>query len=256
MKAIRHIPHDSTVIPNDFRDQFTLTDAGLHRELLRMTDSHTLALFGGGTEADVVFPVSRLLVDVERFEDDTKEPMVSSGMGVLYSLTHDRKLLRRELSKEEREELLTKYYRPHHTLLQQRVDDALESDGVALLIDCHSFPSQRLPYEIGDEGSRPEICIGTDSFHTPSLLREVAVEGFRQAGFSVDVDKPFAGAITPLKHYGRDKRVMALMIEVRRDLYMNEETGDKSAGFDEVRAKVQMVIERLETGSATPVGTV
>jgi N-formylglutamate amidohydrolase len=212
-----------------------------------MTDHHTASLFGGNPDLDVIFPVSRLLVDVERFEDDAHEPMAARGMGVFYTHTHDRKPLRRGLSDNEREELLATYYRPHHLLLQQRVDEALSSTGRALVIDCHSFPSQRLPYEIGGDGPRAEICIGTDSFHTPTDLRDAAVKGFADAGFSVTVDTPFAGALTPLKHYGKDHRVKAIMVEVRRDLYMDEHNGARSERFEEIRADVKRVIELLES---------
>jgi N-formylglutamate amidohydrolase len=52
------------------------------------------------------------------------------------------------------------------------VNEALAVQGWALVIDCHSFPSRRLPYEIGVKGPRPEICIGTDPFNTPSHLPE------------------------------------------------------------------------------------
>ena len=247
MRSIRHIPHDSTHIPDIFREQFMLTDQQLKMELLRMTDQHTAALFGGNLESDVIFPVSRLLVDVERFEDDAHEPMATRGMGAFYTHTHDRNPLRRVLSEEEREELLAAYYRPHHLLLQQRVDEALGSTGRALVIDCHSFPSERLPYEIGGDGPRAEICIGTDSFHTPTNLCDAAVKGFTNAGFSVTIDTPFAGALTPLKHYGKDHRVKAIMIEVRRDLYMDEHTGARSERFEEIRSIVKNVIELLES---------
>ena len=173
--------------------------------------------------------------------------MASRGMGVLYASTHDRKPLRREITELEREELLEKYYRPHHALLELKVDDALNADDHALVIDCHSFPIQRQPYEIGEEGSRPEICIGTDSFHTPDGLLRLTENCFRDAGFSVSIDRPFAGAITPLKHYGKDKRVMALMIEVRRDLYMDEKTGARNSKFEETRAAVQKIITSIES---------
>jgi N-formylglutamate amidohydrolase len=247
MRSIRHIPHDSTHIPDIFRDQFLLTDQQMKWELLRMTDRHTAALFGGNPDLDVIFPVSRLLVDVERFEDDAHEPMVERGMGVFYTHTHDRNQLRRVLSEGEREELLAGYYRPHHLLLQQRVDEALDFTGRALVIDCHSFPSKRLPYEIGDDGPRAEICVGTDSFHTPTNLRDAAVKGFADAGFSVTIDTPFAGALTPLKHYGKDHRVEAIMVEVRRDLYMDEHTGARSERFEQIRSIVKNVIELLES---------
>ncbi len=63
----------------------------------------------------------------------------------------------------------------------------------------------------------------------------------------MNVDQPFAGAITPLKHYSKDKRVMALMIEVRRDLYMDEKTGARNSKFEETRSIVQKIINRIES---------
>ena len=53
-----------------------------------MTDHFTDELFAGSSgTARVVYPVSRLVVDPERFVDDAQETMVSRGMGVIYTKT-------------------------------------------------------------------------------------------------------------------------------------------------------------------------
>ncbi|NBP40398.1 MAG: hypothetical protein EBV34_18570, partial [Betaproteobacteria bacterium] len=67
--VVLHIPHDSTVIPAQVRDQFLLNDSALTLELQRMTDHFTNLLFAEppGDAAVVRAPVSRLVVDVERF---------------------------------------------------------------------------------------------------------------------------------------------------------------------------------------------
>jgi hypothetical protein len=51
-----------------------LSDEDLAAELLRMTDAHTDQLFRLDPRVTraVVFPVSRLVVDPERFSDDTR----------------------------------------------------------------------------------------------------------------------------------------------------------------------------------------
>lgn len=100
IQSIRHIPHSSTEIPESYREPFFLSGEKLDREVLRMTDWYTAEIFGGGGERDLVFPVSRLLVDVERFENDDEEIMASRGMGVLYTKTHDLRPLRREPTPE------------------------------------------------------------------------------------------------------------------------------------------------------------
>ena len=100
----------------------------------------------------------------------------------------------------------------------------LTAHGTALNIDCHSFPASCLPYEDQSKLPRPEICIGTDPFHSPDRLRDSMVAAFKDLGYTVDVDFPFSGAITPIKHYGQDSRVHSIMIEVRRDLFAREVT--------------------------------
>ena len=80
--VIFHIPHDSTVIPSEVRDQFVLNDKDLSREIITMTDHHTYDLIASisSTSQIVKFPVSRLVVDVERFESDCDEYMAARGM--------------------------------------------------------------------------------------------------------------------------------------------------------------------------------
>ena len=243
--VIRHIPHSSLVIPEAHRQPFVLSDTELDFELLRMTDGYTDELFDALPGVAVTFPVSRLVVDVERFEEDHLEPMSSRGMGVLYTQTHDQRPLRRLLADEERRLLLDKYYRPHHQALEAAVERALLTQGRALLLDCHSFPSRALPYEMFDHQTRPEIGIGTDAFHTNDGLVARAVMAFARRGFSVALNKPFPGTITPLKFYGREQRVQSVMIEVRRDLYMDESTGAKLRGFDAFKLQLGETVREL-----------
>jgi len=95
---ILHIPHSSYNIPSALRDQIILDDKSLNAELLRMTDAYTDELFYSPGAVTVCFPISRLLVDVERFRDDAREHMSSVGMGVIYTSTSDQRPLRRALS--------------------------------------------------------------------------------------------------------------------------------------------------------------
>ncbi len=78
-----------------------------------------------------------------------------------------------------------------------------------------------------------------------TLLASRAVWAFARRGFSVALNKPFPGAITPLKFYGREPRVQSLMIEVRRDLYMDELTGAKLPAFDSVKAQIGEALNEL-----------
>lgn len=235
--VILHIPHAATDIPQAYRDAYVVDAAMLARENLRLTDLHTDSLYDLPGAARIVCPVSRFLVDVERFRDDAHEPMSKRGMGALYTATTDLTPLRVFVDQTQRDVLLTTYYDPHHEALTVATDTALAKHGRAVIFDCHSFPSHALPYEMAkSDQKRPEICIGTDAFHTPPELAQQAKDFFRERGYTVERDEPFSGALTPLKHYGANRNVIALMFEVRKDLYMDEATGALRPRFDAIRA--------------------
>jgi len=240
--VVLHIPHDSVVIPEDVRASLLLTDLELEAELRRMTDHFTQALFAGrpGRAAVIRAPVSRHVVDVERFADDAQEPMAARGMGVLYEVTSHLTPLRDRAAPAEREALLNAWYHPHHDALEAAVAAAVDGYGHGLVIDCHSFPAKALPYERADRSKeRPDICIGTDDFHTSEVLAEAFVTAFSQDGRKVRVNAPFSGALVPHSRYRTDTRVAAVMVEVNRGLYLNEADASPRPDFDEAAAWIQ-----------------
>ena len=208
---ILHIPHASTVLPSEV--EFLLGQEELAYEVDAMTDHNTDRLFDLPGAHRCVFPVSRLVIDPERFIDD---PMESVGMGVVYMRTAEGEALR-DISDMDRSALIDTYYHPHHNALTRMVDDCLEQHNQCLIIDCHSFPAQPLPYE--SDLNRPDICIGTDTYHTSTVLKNQLSTAFKAHGYDVAIDSPFSGTIVPLKHYHKDQRVESVMIEVNRSLY-------------------------------------
>ena len=231
--VILHVPHSSTFVPDDC--QFLLSASRLAMEIEKLTDHHTHKLFDCDGASKLVFPVSRLVVDPERFIDD---PMESVGMGVVYTHTSDGDPLR-AISEMDRLTLIDTYYHPHHNKLTRMVDSCLEQHDQCLIIDCHSFPAQPLPYEL--DRNRPDICIGTDTYHTSAELKNCLSKAFEGSGYRVSIDSPFSGTIVPLKHYHKDKRVASVMIEVNRSLYASP------SGFKRVQSDLTHAILQAAT---------
>lgn len=234
-----HIPHASTVIPSDELPAFLLPE--LDDELLKMTDRYCDELFTG--HAHVIFPVSRLVCDPERFRSDDMEPMSKVGMGAVYTTASSGAPLR-SITPETREGILRRYYDPHHGRFTEAVEEKLRAHGRCLIIDGHSFPPEPLPFELDRTPNRPDFCIGTDSFHTPGQAVTAAVEFLKSKGFSVKRNSPFSGSIVPMKYYGRDARVSSLMIEINRRLYMDAH-GRKNRYFQEIRNAVTALLGLL-----------
>ena len=243
---ILHIPHSSKLIPEKYLSYFYLNKNELEQEINIMTDHFTDDLFNVKTTniSSIKFPVSRLLVDPERFEMDQNEPMSKVGMGCLYEKTSYGKKLKNV--NKIREKLLDEFYRPHHKKLENLVKSKLKNYDNLIIIDCHSFPKNRLPYEISREKKRPEICIGTDVFHTPEKLKNFLRKKFLDFDLSVDINTPFSGSLVPNSHYNLDKRVISIMIEVRRDLYIDENSFMKNENYNKIKKILFNIIKSVE----------
>ena len=256
-QVILHIPHSSTDIPGEIRPSISLSDDELRDELLKMTDRFTDELFTGHSApvSPVIFPVSRLVLDPERFLDDKQEPMSQKGMGVVYTKTSAGNPLREGGFLPDRAALVHAYYEPHHDLLTRLAARSIQEARSCMVIDCHSFPSKALPFE--DPGkARPAICVGTDSFHTPAWLAEQVTRLFQAHGLKVELNSPFSGALVPGDFYGKERDAYAIMIEVNRALYMDERSGKKSRDFSAIKKLLGEAIDSIDAAwrSYSPAG--
>lgn len=241
--VLLHVPHSSTIIPEHCRDGIVLSDDELAAELAAMTDADTDRIADGAAAQasrrpwSFVNRASRLVVDPERFPDE-RETMLKVGMGAVYDRTSDGSVLR-EPTVEKRQALLDEFYTPYSEALAALVRERLEAVGVVTIIDVHSYPKHTLPYEQCD-GPRPEVCVGTDKFHTDADLIEAAVSAMRAASPTgeVGLDSPFAGCYVPLEQYESDRAVRGVMLEIRRDVVAER--------LDELAAATAALIDQLE----------
>ncbi|MGF0175439.1 N-formylglutamate amidohydrolase [Streptomyces sp. Marseille-Q5077] len=242
---ILHVPHSARQIPADARASIVLDDRALERELDHITDAHTAELAEAAAERASLTPwrfvnrLSRLVVDPERFPDE-REEMLAVGMGAVYTRTTHLADLRP--ADTDPQPLVERYFRPYARAMTAAVADRLAATGRAVIIDVHSYPTARLPYELHGEGPRPPVCLGTDSFHTPPELLAAAREAFAPCG-QTGLDSPFSGTYVPLEFYGSEPRVGALMIEIRRDTYMTEPGGPAGAGLTRLSAALAALVD-------------
>jgi N-formylglutamate amidohydrolase len=212
-----------------------------------MTDHLTDELVAAAlpTAQRVCFPVSRLVLDPERFPIDADEPMSRVGMGVIYERTSHGALLRFPPPPAVRQRRLESYYALHHAALEASIAATLERYGCCAILDMHSFPSRPLPYELDQASDRPDICIGTDEFHTPARLAEEFVRRFSGEALAVVRNRPFSGTMVPMRYFRNDRRVMSIMVEVNRGLYLDEATGKAGKRFGQVQSMLASVLEAV-----------
>ena len=205
-KIVVHVPHAALVIPDEARADFLLPWPEVEAEAWTSADLWTDRLAREAwPEATILEArVSRIVVDVERFEDDTAEDMARRGRGVLYTDTHLGMPLRSQLGPAQRADLLARYYRPHWADLAAAARDAV-------LIDLHTYPAEPWPIEPTPDADRPEIDLGVDPDLTPEPWCRELEAHFRGAGFTVGINTPYAGVIDAGAR-------AAVMLEIRRDV--------------------------------------
>jgi len=257
---IIHVPHASDFIPPELMDQFVLTPEALAEQHRRMVDHHVDKLFEMALRMGAtlfVNKLSRLVFDPERFEDDDQEPMAKHGMGAVYTHTDDGERLRGiSFSQDDRQALIDTYYRPYHEALNDLVDEFIERFGCCYILDAHSYPAEPNGFE-NPESARPNYCIGHDDYHVPEAWlqwwREWGAAQIMPKGRNIKVhvthvgpdseeshviedagprelkvrfNTPFSGSLVSNRHYLSDNRVKSMMIEVKRSIYMDEQTGE------------------------------
>ncbi len=163
----------------------------------------------------------------------------AAGLGVVSRLAADgRALYRAPISYEEVRQRLNTCYRPYHKLLREQIGLTRAQFGEAIILDVHSMPSA--------SARGADIVLGDRYGASCSRALVARAEAhFRDLGFAVVRNRPYAGGYTT-EHYGRPAAgVQALQIEINRGLYLDELSVQPSKGFKSMRATLQAWIDRM-----------
>ena len=76
-------------------------------------------------------------------------------------------------------------------------------------------------------------------WHTPQELVDASVRIVEERGYSLGVDWPYKGTIVPFARYGKDKYVALIILEVKRKLFLEDNSSDKNGNCDLVRQIIQ-----------------
>ena len=248
-------PHSGRSYAPDFLQSARLTPLDLRRS----EDSFVEELFSGaaGHGAPLLcaqFPRAYCDPNREAWELDpgmfadslpdwvnTTSPRVGAGLGTIARVvTSGEAIYSGKLRFADAETRIRQCWQPYHDALAGLIAEAWAQFGCCLLIDCHSMPAGA-----GRFGG-PDFVLG-DAHGTActaqvTAMVEQALSGF---GFNVRRNDPYAGGYVT-RHYGRPRDgVHALQIEVARRLYMDEATLQRSAGFEPLRAKLDVLLGEI-----------
>ena len=237
---ILHIPHSSIQIPQEYLSSYrnlTQNDFNL------LTDWYTEELYRFDSSNTIIYPYSRIFCDVERFRNDELEYMNKFGMGVTYTKGVSGNIIR-DLSDKQSEEIKKKYYDPHHQILNLAVEEELKDNGKCMIVDCHSFPDELVPFM--ESAVRPDFCLGSDNFHTPKELLTNIKNYLISNGYCVEINEPFSGSMVSSQHYKKNRNVNSILIEVNRKLYLDNNY-NKNSHYNDIKDVIFNCIKLVES---------
>jgi len=217
-------------------------DTHVHR-LWRSAPAH------GATLIAATFP--RTYIDANRAETDLDPaqidgawpvplapgPKTRQGLGLVWQqIVKDgvaTPLYARRRTVAEVRHRIERYWRPYHAQLQQAIDASVRRFGGVWHLNLHSMPND--VYKRLGRADAPPLAdfVLSDRDGTtcaPQFLHLVA-DTLRGFGYSVAVNEPYKG-VELIGRIGRPElNRHSLQIEIRRPVYMDEDTRAPNAGF-------------------------
>lgn len=254
-------PHSGRFYPPAF-----LEESVLDRQMIRSSeDAFVDRLFDSVPKFGaplIVANYPRAYVDLNRGADELDPALirgcrrapanqrVASGLGVIPRVVAGgRAIYHGKMPLSQARERLDAVWHPYHDRIRTLMSESHLMFGEAILADCHSMPHEAVVSLCGKREEKPEIVLG-DRFGTSADRRIVERIGavFREAGFVVARNKPFAGAYIAQK-YGRPAvHQHVVQIEIDRALYMDEarlEPKPDFAAFRDVISGIAREIARI-----------
>ncbi len=225
-------PHSGATYPERFLAASRLDPLTLRRSEDAFVDELFLPCVAlGAPLLRAKFPRAYLDVNREPYELDpkvfegnvpdyanTNSLRVAVGLGTIPRVVGDAQpIYRQRIPISEGLARIETLYKPYHEGLRALVDRAHRRFGLAVLLDCHSMPSNA-----ADVGG-VDIVLG-DRYGASAAAGVIGTleTSLRGAGYRIRRNKPFAGGFIT-EHFGApDRGIHAVQIEIARALYLDE----------------------------------
>ncbi len=256
-------PHSGRIYPPCFLDASRLDAHGLRRsEDAYVDDLLADAAAAGAPLLRACFPRAYLDVNRQPFELDpamfdgplppqtiSDTPRIAAGLGTIPRIVAEGvDIYATRLPASEAMTRIEQFYLPYHRALRQLLEQTRNRFGVALLIDGHSMPSR---ITANARKRRPDFILGDNHGKAcDPAIWSTAEHFFKQKGFRVVRNNPYAGGYITRTYGTPEKGIHALQIEINRDLYMDENSLEKNAGFSELTSLLEQLAGKLAAAAS------
>ncbi|MDR1677248.1 MAG: N-formylglutamate amidohydrolase [Deltaproteobacteria bacterium] len=225
-----NVPYAGLGVPPAVQKRWPLTQNELKVEHWRLCDPPLLALGQEAAQGDakrgpwplVAYPYSPLVADPLGLVALELGQTQETGPAILTKDTQGKNLP--IWNQTDQDFLLEKTVVPYAQELKKECLGQLANQNLVALVTLRSFSTYPNPHERDHRRPRPQITLGSSDDHTPDGLTILAGHIFRSLGFWPQLNWPLSGAVMP-KDLSDQPRLKAMSLCLRRDLYLDEKTG-------------------------------
>jgi len=208
-----------------------------------------------GPEVYVAARLSRFVCDLNRDADDVSagavpehpDPRNRDGRGFIWAVTTTgAPALSRPLTIGEWRQR-TAIHAAYHEAIDRSLRRARDKFGFAILVDGHSMPSRGRSGHKDVGRDRAQVVPGDRDGTSCAPALSALVSGFfKSRGLTVAPNDPYKGGYVTAHHGQPAERIHAIQIELRRDLYMDEQAfAPVEPGWTHMRGLLRALLDEV-----------
>ena len=171
---------------------------------------------------------------------------VETGTTLFWSKTKEVfEIYSKKLSHDELKQRLAKCFVPYHQLMTYHIQKIHQDHGKAFVLDCHSMT--QFDGKKRGRKERPQIDIGNRNGQScSSEYSECVSDAFSSLGYDVQVNGRFLGGEIILRYGWPEINQHILQVEIRRDLYMDEDTRERNERFTKMQKDCSAALKEIK----------
>lgn len=258
MPLVYDSPHSGHHYPSDFR--FAIAKQVLRRSEDAFVDELFASVADvGGVLLHAQFPRCYIDpnracsdLDVSMLDGDWPDPVnpsakVARGAGLIWKQVKKYgQIYDRLLSCAEVRDRIDNCWLPYHEQFRNLLDKAYSRAGVVIHLNCHSMASSGDHTTEDGAVARPDFVLGNlDGVSCNDEMMQTVASTLTECGYRVAINDPYKGQELVRQYSDPDNGRHSMQIEINRALYMNEQTIQKTSGFDPLQQHLLLVTQAL-----------
>lgn len=250
------IPHSGEKIPAEAAWLKGLSEEHVMCDVDRFVDRLYMPTIKKLTLRHVVTDWHRYVVDLNRLPEDvdadsvvgSKNPSGSFTSGLHWvKTTTGLPLMKQPISQALHDQLVKDYFKPFHESAEKHYQ-AMREEGakVTYHLDLHSMPSFGTSAHRDPGETRAEIVVSDFNGKSCSLeFKDLVIRAYKDQGFQVAYNWPYIGGRVTQTYGHPQKGQHAIQVELRRNLYMNEDTKKLIPEHDQVSQRLGAALTQV-----------